>query len=196
MSLAFVLLHVLLTRPFDTSWLLYRLLKHRVTWNLFLSLVNIHSMTRANLNKSEWLVTNTTAASNYIPKRPRICINWNPPFRPHFIKFSNPVSYISYEVNLASQCSHLEVLYYANLGLKGGISIYADSGSLMYVLWCCGSICHQPFTFIQIGFGHTVHQSNCFSRFSTSICIGESMPGSGLVTTINTVCPRVKWRIS
>ena len=39
-----------------------------------------HSMARANLNKSEWLVTNTTAASTYISKRPRICINWNPTF--------------------------------------------------------------------------------------------------------------------
>ena len=32
-------------------------------------------MARANLNKSVWLVTNTTAASKYIPRRPRICIN-------------------------------------------------------------------------------------------------------------------------
>ena len=35
--------------------------------------------------------------------------------------------------------------------LKEGILNDADSG-----LWCCGSICHQPFTFIQIGSGHTV----------------------------------------
>ena len=34
-----------------------------------------HSMARANLNKSVWLVTNTTAASKYIPRRPRISIN-------------------------------------------------------------------------------------------------------------------------
>ena len=34
-----------------------------------------HSMARANLNKSVWLVTNTTTASKYIPKRTRICIN-------------------------------------------------------------------------------------------------------------------------
>ena len=34
-------------------------------------------------------------------------------------------------------------------GLKGGISIDADSRPLRYVLWCCGSICHQVFTFIQ-----------------------------------------------
>ena len=25
-----------------------------------------------------------------------------------------------------------------------------------YVLWCCGGICHQPDSFIQIGSGHTV----------------------------------------
>ena len=31
-------------------------------------------------------MTNTTAASKYIPKRPRISINWNPPFRPKFKK--------------------------------------------------------------------------------------------------------------
>ena len=36
---------------------------------------SIHSMARANLNKSVWLVTNTTAASKYIPRRPRISIN-------------------------------------------------------------------------------------------------------------------------
>ena len=38
-------------------------------------------MARANLNKSVWLVTNTTTASKYIPKRTRICINWNPTFQ-------------------------------------------------------------------------------------------------------------------
>ena len=32
-------------------------------------------MARANLNKNEELVTNTTKTSKYIPKRPRICIN-------------------------------------------------------------------------------------------------------------------------
>ena len=38
-------------------------------------------MAMANLNKSEELVTNTTAASKYMPKRPRICINGNLPFQ-------------------------------------------------------------------------------------------------------------------
>ena len=48
-------------------------------------------MAIANLNKSKKVLTFTTKGSNYIPKRPRICINWNPPFRHHFIKFSKTV---------------------------------------------------------------------------------------------------------
>ena len=43
-------------------------------------------MVTANLNKSVEFVTNTTAASRYIPRRLRISIEI-PPFRPHFIKF-------------------------------------------------------------------------------------------------------------
>ena len=38
------------------------------------------SMAIANLKKSEDFLTNTTAASKYVPRRPRISINWNPPF--------------------------------------------------------------------------------------------------------------------
>ena len=49
----------------------------------------VHSMARANLNKSEVFLTNTTAASKCIclggPESASIEI---PPFRPHFIKFS------------------------------------------------------------------------------------------------------------
>ena len=45
-------------------------------------------MARAKLNKSEFFLTNTTKASKYLPRRPRICINWNPLFQTHifFIK--------------------------------------------------------------------------------------------------------------
>ena len=50
-------------------------------------------MARVNLNKSEELVTNTTAASKCTPKRSRICKKM-----------------FFYEVNLTSQCSHLEIL--------------------------------------------------------------------------------------
>ena len=45
------------------------------------------------------------------------------------------------------------------MGLKGKISIDADSGPPRYVLWCCCGICHEVITFIQIGCGHTVHNS-------------------------------------
>ena len=31
--------------------------------------------------KVKKVLTSTTTASKYIPKRPRICINWNPPFQ-------------------------------------------------------------------------------------------------------------------
>ena len=40
-----------------------------------LSVISNHSMAIAILNKSEEFVKNTTAASNYIPRRPRISIN-------------------------------------------------------------------------------------------------------------------------
>ena len=48
-------------------------------------------------------------------------------------------------------------------GLKGGISIYGDSGPPKYVLWCCGCVCHEVLTFIQFGCGHTVLRNifNC-----------------------------------
>ena len=76
-----------------------------------------HSMARANVNNSVWLVTNTPTASKYIPRRTRISINWNPPFRPHFINFSKTVFY---EVNLLPQCSHLEVLLLSKFGSERG----------------------------------------------------------------------------
>ena len=65
-------------------------------------LQNTHSMARVNLNKSEELVTNTTAASKYIPKRSRICINRNSPFQTSHHKF--------FKNGYSSQHSHLEVL--------------------------------------------------------------------------------------
>ena len=40
-----------------------------------------HSMAITILKKSKEIMKNTTAASKYIPRRPRISINWNPPFQ-------------------------------------------------------------------------------------------------------------------
>ena len=43
--------------------------------NTFTLLIILHSMATVNLKKSEEFVTNTTAASKYMPRRPRISIN-------------------------------------------------------------------------------------------------------------------------
>ena len=142
-------------------------------------------MATANLNKSEEFVTNTTAASKYIPRRPRISINWNPPFQTFFTlcflkkiknqKFSDRSEFFfcltihkklnkNYSLDkkflfLKKKFVSLKKNFFWNFmkwGLKGGISIDGDSGPPRYVLWCCGGICHEVLTFIQIGCGHTV----------------------------------------
>ena len=82
------------------------------------------------------------------PRGPESALIEIPPFRPYFITFSKTVFYL--KVNLVSQCSHLEVLLLSKFGSD------VDSGPPMYVLWCCGGICHQVFTFVKIGSGHTV----------------------------------------
>ena len=114
---------------------------------LFIQSCSLHSMAGANLNKCVWLVTNTTTASKYIPRRTRISINWNPPFQTSLHKsFKN-----CYEVNLVSHCSHLEVILLIKLGSERGDSNWCRFwSSEVYVLWCCGGICHQPDTFIKI----------------------------------------------
>ena len=50
-----------------------------------------------------------------------------PPLGPHFIKFSKSVSY---EVNLAAQSSHSEVILLSKFCPKGGILIIVDNGPL------------------------------------------------------------------
>ena len=61
-------------------------------------------MATANLNKSEELVTNTTTASKYIPKRPRmrdICNIWKKDgrlFASHSFTNSNPVALLQSKV--------------------------------------------------------------------------------------------------
>ena len=80
-----------------------------------------HSMVRANLNKSKKSLDfyyHSIKVHTY-PRVPESVSIEIPPFRPHFITFSKTV-------NLVSQCLH----YFVTLGLKGGISIDADSGPL------------------------------------------------------------------
>jgi hypothetical protein len=72
-------------------------------------------MAIANLNKREELVTNTIAKS--FLKGPESASMEIPPYSPNFIKFSKTVFY---EVNLTSQCSHLEVLLITKFGSERG----------------------------------------------------------------------------
>ena len=102
----------------------------------------LFSWTLANLNKSVWLVTNTTTASKYvyIPKRTRIDINWNSPFQTQIYLVKVPLN-----VNIVKQDLLNKKVFenFMKWGLKVGISIDADSGPLRHALWCCGSIYHQ-----------------------------------------------------
>ena len=51
------------------------------------------------------------------------------------------------------------------------ISIGAVSGAPRYVLWCCGGICQDFFTFFQIGSGHTVFWHFNTSQNLTYVCL-------------------------
>ena len=75
-----------------------------IPFRIWIAYIGTHSMARANLNKSKKVLTSITTASKYTPKRPRICINWNPPFQTTLHKFFKNCFY---EVNLVSQYSHL-----------------------------------------------------------------------------------------
>ena len=46
-----------------------------------------------------------------------------------------------------------KIMYWS---LKWEILIDANSEPIRFALWCCDSICHEVFTFIPIGSGHTV----------------------------------------
>ena len=108
-----------------------------------------HSMARANLNKSKFFLTSTTKASKYIPKRSRICINWNPSFQIQIYLVNVPLS-----MNIVKQDLLNNKIVYENFmkcGLKEGISIDGDSWPLRYVIWWrCGSRSQKELTLIQI----------------------------------------------
>ena len=73
--------------------------------------------TYGHRQSSEDLLTNTTAESKYIPRKPRISINWNHFFHTSIHKFFKTVFY---KVNLVSQCSHLKVLLLSKFGSEMG----------------------------------------------------------------------------
>ena len=107
-----------------------------------------------------------------MPKRPRICINWNPPFQTQIYLVKVPLN-----VNIVKQDLINKKTVFENFmkwGLKGGISIDADSEPPRYILWCCGS--QEAFTFILIGYCHTVFRGLffvCFheQKFIFSFCV-------------------------
>ena len=99
-----------------------------------------HSMSRANLNKSEKLMTNTSEASKYIPKRPRICI------------LKSPLSDQNLLIKSTSKCECCEVRnsfwkFHDERSERENFN-WCRFWASYYVLWCIGSICHQLFTFI------------------------------------------------
>ena len=113
-------------------------------------------MATANLKKSKEFVINTTAASKYILRRPKISINWNPTFQTFFwCKFSKMKNFkkfwitpkfvfaLQFQKKLNKSCSfEKKILFlkknfysmkfffwnFMKWDLKDGISIYADSG--------------------------------------------------------------------
>ena len=68
-------------------------------------------MARVNLNKSEEVLTNTTAASKYIPRRPRICINWNPPFQTQIYLVKVPLNVNIVKQDLLHKIQFLKILW-------------------------------------------------------------------------------------
>ena len=111
-----------------------------------------NSMAKVNLNKSKFFLTSATTASKYILKRTRICINWN--LKSHL---SDP-NLLS---KSTSKCKHCETRFslwktvfenFMNLGLKGGISIDADSGQqksrrIYFYSDCLWPYCEQEMFF-------------------------------------------------
>ena len=73
--------------------------------------LKIHSMARANLNKSKKVLTSTTTASKYIPKRPRICINWNPPFQTQIYLVKVPLNVNIVKQDLLHKKQFLKILW-------------------------------------------------------------------------------------
>ena len=176
------------TNSFEVLWEGHKIWKKSSLGSVVTELHNPkwtgQSMATANLKKSEEFVTNTTAASKYIPRRPRISINWNPTFQTSLHKISKVIFFrltkfffrnknffskeqllfsflcIVKQKKFRSDPKIFENFHFWKLlqkkRLKGGISIYADFGPPRYALWCCGGICHELLTFFQIGCGHTV----------------------------------------
>ena len=74
-------------------------------------LATLHSMARANLKESKYFSTSTTTASKYIPKRPRICINWNPLFQTQIYLVNVPLNVNIVKQDLLNKKQFLKILW-------------------------------------------------------------------------------------
>ena len=100
--------------------------------------------TSNDLKTSKWFSTTINTTSKYIPKRLRICINWNIPFQTQI-----------YLVNVLLNWTLWNKIYFIKTvfenfikwSLKGMILIDAYSGPLGYLLLCCGSRSWEMFPF-------------------------------------------------
>ena len=70
-----------------------------------------HSMAKNNLNKGKKVLTSTTTASKYMPKRPRICINWNPPFQTQIYLVKVPLNVNIVKQDLLNKKQFLKILW-------------------------------------------------------------------------------------
>ena len=82
----------------------------RIKIHGFVCLESSHSMARVNLNKSKKVLTSTTTASKYIPKRHRICINWNPPFQTQIYLVKVPLNVNIVKQDLLNKKQFLKIL--------------------------------------------------------------------------------------
>ena len=82
-----------------------------LSWN------NIKTWCYRKWLRQQWHQTKHSMASVNLNKSPESVSIEIPPFKPHFIKFSKTVSY---EVNLVSHCSHLEILLLSKFGSERG----------------------------------------------------------------------------
>ena len=85
-------------------------------------------MARADLNKSEKVLTSATTASKYIPKRHKICINWNPPFQTQIYLVKVPLNVNIVKQDLLSKKQFLKVLW--SEVWKGGFQLIQILGLL------------------------------------------------------------------
>ena len=85
-------------------------------------------MARTNLNKSKKVLTSTTTVSKYILKRPRICINWNPPFQTQIYLVKVPLNVNIVKQDLLNKKQFLKILW--SEVWKGGFQLIQILGLL------------------------------------------------------------------